>query len=136
MPKLPAEVFAQICELQTIKWVIDANALLMPVSIATEWEAIKATLRTLKARHPVAETKDSLQKVHDFMEELQRHPGTFVYMRTYMQSGPKALAPVLKQLQQGHDVDLNLAPAANDQQLAVYTSQEQEAIVQASSTPS
>ena len=85
-PEFPLLVMASIGSQPTVKSVTGENALLMPVSIATEWEMIKATIRTLMARLPTQhDLRDSLKKLHEQMEELQRHPGTFLYMRTFHQ---------------------------------------------------
>ena len=146
-PVLSAEVLSEVCDLPTIQSAMNADALLTPVSIATEWEALKATLLTLKARHTVSETRDSLDKVHQFMEELQRHPGTFLYMRTYEQIEPKTLLAVLQVMQQTSEIDLNLRDATTpnltiervrqvqeEQQLAVISRKEGDTVIQ-QSTP-
>jgi hypothetical protein len=142
-PVLSADVLAEVNGLPTIKSAMNAEALLTPVSIATEWEALKATLLTLKARHAVAETRDSLDKVYQFMDELQRHPGTFLYMRTYEQIEPKTLLAVVQAKQGESDVDLNIRTAATpnwtmervrklqqDNQLAVMSKSESDNVVQ------
>ena len=142
-PVLSADVIAEVNGMPTIKSAMNAEALLTPVSIATEWEALKATLMTLKARHTVAETRDSLDKVFQFMDELQRHPGTFMYMRTYEQIEPKTLVAVLQAMQRDSDIDLNIRTAATpnwtmervrklqeESQLAVITRTESDTIVQ------
>ena len=142
-PVLSADVLAEVNGLPTIKSAMNAEALLTPVSIATEWEALKATLLTLKARHAVAETRDSLDKVYQFMDELQRHPGTFLYMRTYEQIEPKTLLAVVQAKQGESDVDLNIRTAATpnwtmervrklqqDNQLAVMSKSESDDVVQ------
>ena len=58
------------------------------------------------------------------MEELQKHPGTFLYMRTYSQSGTETLVPALLQAQRPADDTANLPPLTDNQQLAVYSSKE------------
>ena len=142
-PVLSAEVLAEVCDLPTIQSAMNAEALLTPVSIATEWEALKATLLTLKARHTVAETRDSLDKVHQFMEELQRHPGTFLYMRTYEQTVPETLRAVMQVMQRAKEIDLNIRDTTTpniaverirqvqeEQQLAVISRKEGDDLVQ------
>ena len=131
-PIIPAAVMGQVCELPTILSAINAESLLTPMSIATEWEGLKATLLTLQARHPVAATRESLGTVYDFMVELQKHPGTFMYMRTYEQQEPQKLVEQLSQMLPNEDNEIErLRQMSSNHQLAVWSAKDKGSIIHA-----